>query len=241
MNAVDVHAMNASVDTASEGERARPATGAGGAAAERDNEITMDLLHAVHADAQSSQRSLSRQLDIALGLTNAYLKRCVGKGWIKVTQTPANRYAYYLTPQGFAEKSRRTANYLYNSFRFYRRARNQCDELLAEAADAGRRRVALAGAGELAEIAMLCALQHDIQVVGVLDPAATANRFRHVALVRDVESLPAFDLVLVTDLKRPQRTFDALVAALGADRVAAPRLLKVARTPAPEATGEGAT
>jgi len=229
--------MNASLDAA-EGERTGLAPGAGGIAAERDNEITMDLLHAVQTDAQASQRTLSRQLDIALGLTNAYLKRCVGKGWIKVTQAPANRYAYYLTPQGFAEKSRRTANYLYNSFRFYRRARNQCDELLAEAADAGRRRVALAGAGELAEIALLCALQHDIEVVGVVDEGATANRFRHVALVREVDSLPAFEFILVTDLKRPQRTFDALAARLGGGRVAAPRLLKVTPAPAPDAKGE---
>lgn len=229
--------MNASLDAASEGERAGLAPAAGGSG-ERDNEITMDLLHAVQADAQASQRSLSRQLDIALGLTNAYLKRCVGKGWIKVSQAPANRYAYYLTPQGFAEKSRRTANYLYNSFRFYRRARNQCDELLAEAADAGLRRVALAGAGELAEIALLCALQHDIEVVGVLDEGATANRFRHVALVREVDSLPAFERILVTDLKRPQRTYDGLVARLGGGRVAAPRLLKLMQGPAPDARGE---
>ena len=220
--------MNARVEAA---RRSNGAAARGGAAqaAERENDITMDLLHAVQADGQASQRSLSRQLDIALGLTNAYLKRCIGKGWIKVSEAPARRYAYYLTPQGFAEKSRRTANYLYNSFRFYRRARNHCDQALAEAADGGRRRVALAGAGELAEIALLCALQHEIEVVGVIDEAATANRFRHVALVREPDSLPAFDAVLVTDLKRPQETFEALAARLGPERVLTPGLLKVMR------------
>lgn len=207
------------------------------AAAERENDITMDLLHAVHDDAQASQRSLSGRLDIALGLTNAYLKRCVAKGWIKVSQAPANRYAYYLTPQGFAEKSRRTANYLYNSFRFYRRARNQCDELLAEAADGGRRRIALAGAGELAEIALLCALQHDVEVVGVVDENATANRFRHAALVREPGSLPPFDAILLTDLREPQRSFEALAARLGPERVLTPRLLKVVREARPRADG----
>lgn len=219
--------MNASVEAARQADGAAGGTAA--QAAERENDITMDLLHAVHADAQASQRSLSKQLDIALGLTNAYLKRCVGKGWIKVSETPARRYAYYLTPQGFAEKSRRTANYLYNSFRFYRRARNHCDEALAGAADGGRRRIALAGAGELAEIALLCALQHDIEVVGVVDVGATANRFRHVALVREPDSLPPFDAILVTDLRRPQETFEALAARLGPERVLTPRLLKVLR------------
>lgn len=220
--------MNARVGAARRADGAADRAGAP-QAAERENDITMDLLHAVHADAQASQRSLSKQLDIALGLTNAYLKRCVGKGWIKVSEAPARRYAYYLTPQGFAEKSRRTANYLYNSFRFYRRARNHCDEALAEAADGGRRRVALAGAGELAEIALLCAMQHDIEVVGVIDEGATANRFRHVALVREPDSLPPFDAVLVTDLRRPQETFEALAARLGAERVLTPGLLKVTR------------
>ena len=227
--------MNAGVGAARKSDGA--AAGAAAQAVERENDITMDLLHAVHADAQASQRSLSKQLDIALGLTNAYLKRCVGKGWIKVSEAPARRYAYYLTPQGFAEKSRRTANYLYNSFRFYRRARNHCDEALAEAADCGRRRVALAGMGELAEVALLCALQHEVEVVGVIDGEATANRFRHVALVREPGSLPDFDAVLVTDLRRPQETFEALAALLGPERVLTPRLLKVAREPRPSANG----
>lgn len=225
--------MNAGVEAA----RAKASAGAE-PAVEGDNDITMELLHAVEADGRISQRSLARQLDIALGLTNAYLKRCVRRGWVKVSEAPANRYVYYLTPQGFAEKSRRTANYLYNSFRFYRRARNQCDELLAQVADSGRRRVALAGAGELAEIALLCALQQEVEIVGVMDEEATANRFRHVALVRELDSLPAFDVLLVTDLRRPQRTHDALAAKLGEARVLAPRLLKISRSPTRKKEGE---
>ena len=51
-----------------------------------------------------TRRSLARELGIALGLANAYLKRCAKKGLIKIAQAPANRYAYYLTPQGFARK-----------------------------------------------------------------------------------------------------------------------------------------
>ena len=47
-----------------------------------------------------------------------------GKGLVKMSQVPLNRYAYYLTPQGFAEKSRLTAEYLSVSFNFFRRARN---------------------------------------------------------------------------------------------------------------------
>ena len=99
------------------------------------------MLNAVEENAVLTQRSLARGLGIALGLANAYLKRCVTKGYIKVTQAPANRYAYYLTPKGFAEKSRLTTQYLTNSFDFFRLARNQCDALFAEFDEADARQV----------------------------------------------------------------------------------------------------
>jgi len=40
-----------------------------------------------------------------------YVKRCVRKGLIKIKLAPANRYFYYLTRKGFAEKSRRSPSY----------------------------------------------------------------------------------------------------------------------------------
>ena len=196
-------------------------------AADGEAHITMEMLHAVDREKRLSQRGLAAQLNIALGLTNAYLKRCVRMGLVKVRKTPPNRYAYYLTPKGFGEKSRLTANYLFRSFDFYRRARNQCDELLSSAADNGYRRVALVGSGELAEIALLCALQHDIEVVGVADETATANRFRHVNLVRDLASLPAHDIIIVCDLSKPQETFEKLSDRFDAKAIRVPELLKI--------------
>ncbi len=85
-----------------------------------ETEITLGLLNAVHENNSLTQRSIAQELGIALGLTNAYVKRCVKKGFIKVRQIPRNRYAYYLTPQGFAEKSRLSAEYLSQSVRFFR-------------------------------------------------------------------------------------------------------------------------
>jgi len=192
-----------------------------------DAQITMEMLHAVADDSRLSQRALSSRLNIALGLTNAYLKRCVRKGWVKVQRIPPNRYAYYLTPRGFSEKSRLTANYFYDSFNFYRRARNQCDALLSEAADNGWQRIAVAGSGDLAEIALLCALQHEIEVVGVTDPEARANRFRHVPLARDLRSLEPVDAVLVCDLVDPQGTYDVLARQREPSRLLTPRMLKI--------------
>ena len=194
---------------------------------ESEREITLDLLDAVHENAEQSQRSLSSELGIALGLTNAYLKRCIRKGWIKARQAPPNRYAYYLTPKGFSEKSRLTTQYLRNSLQFYRRARNEMGEVLNFAAAQGWKRIALAGRGDLAEITILCAMQHDVQIVGVIDEAADDTQFMQRPLAADLSALGKVDVVIVTDLDTPQRTYDELVPQMPRGRLVAPQLLKI--------------
>lgn len=198
-------------------------------APESEARITLGLLDAVHRDSAVSQRRLSRDLGIALGLTNAYLKRCVRKGLIKMASTPANRYAYYVTPKGFSEKSRLTAQYLARSFHFYRDARDQCGALLANAAAAGKRRVALAGAGELAEIALLCALQHPVEIVGILVPESEGGSGRLLGrpVADRLDAFAPIDAVLLTELLTPQGTYDRLAREVDPSRMLVPELLKV--------------
>jgi predicted transcriptional regulator len=73
--------------------------------AHENERIVLGLLSSVENDGARSQRLIAAELGIALGLVNAYLKRCVKKGLVKVHDVSARPYAYYLTPQGFAEKS----------------------------------------------------------------------------------------------------------------------------------------
>ena len=192
-------------------------------------EITLGLLKAVEENSAVTQRSIAGELGIALGLANAYLKRCVKKGFIKVSQVPANRYAYYLTPKGFAEKSRLTAEYLASSFGFFRDARHQCTEVFVECARRGWTRVALAGTGDLGEIATLCALDTPVTLAGFVDGEAGARKFAGLPVAASLSGLGAVDAVLVTDLKRPQETYDAIAAEMDPARVLAPPMLNVTR------------
>ena len=111
--------------------------------------IMLGLLDAVEQDRAQSQRLLASELGIALGLVNAYLKRCIKKGLVKVRSAPARRYAYYLTPQGFAEKSRLTVEYLSYSFGFFRQAKTDCSELFQAASARGVEKVVLVGQSDL--------------------------------------------------------------------------------------------
>ncbi len=194
---------------------------------ESESEKTLELLDAVHADGERSQRSLASELGIALGLTNAYLKRCMRKGWIKARQAPRNRYAYYLTPKGFTEKSRLTTDYLRNSLQFYRRARGEIGDILDGAAAQGRHRLALIGCGDLTEITMLCAMQHEVEIVGIVDSAFSEPRFMDRPVVADLAMLENIDAVIVTDLQAPQATYEKYARQVPQGRLVAPPLLKI--------------
>ncbi|NIQ08836.1 MAG: winged helix-turn-helix transcriptional regulator, partial [Gammaproteobacteria bacterium] len=79
---------------------------------DKKESLTLEILQAIEQNNDVTQRHLASHLGVALGLANSYLKRCVRKGLVKIQHVPANRYLYYLTPKGFAEKSRLTAKYL---------------------------------------------------------------------------------------------------------------------------------
>ena len=198
---------------------------------EHENErIVLDLLSSVENDGERSQRRIAAELGIALGLVNAYLKRCVKKGLVKVHDAPARRYAYYLTPQGFAEKSRLTVQYLSDSFSFFRKAKSDCARVFEDAKARGFQRLVLAGKSDLAEIAILCAVEAGTTVVAIVDPRSEDSRFVGVDVCKSYAEVKAsFDAVIVTDVARAKPSFDVAVEGCGADRVLAPALLGLHR------------
>ncbi len=206
---------------------------ASGGTSDGDAEITLGLLNAVEENSTVTQRSMANDLGIALGLANAYLKRCVRKGLIKISQVPPNRYAYYLTPKGFTEKSRLTSEYLSSSFTFFRRARGQCGEALEYCIARDWTRVALAGCGELAEIATLCAVEHEIALAGIIDPGTKSKEFAGLKVSNSAEEIRDIDAIIVTDLQAPQAVFEALCQEVSADRVVTPPLLRISRQAEP--------
>lgn len=195
-----------------------------------EDAIILGLLDAVEGNAAVTQRHLARELGIALGLANTYLTRCIRKGLLKVTEIPSRRYGYYITPQGFAEKSRLTARYLSVSFDFMRRARNELDELFTHGVQHGHARFVLVGHGDLADVATLVAPRSLAQIIMTL-PAE-----RDAAALRNALVEIRFDRIMVTAIDYPQDVVTAAVAAFGAERVCAPKLLRV-RVPLPQPSG----
>jgi DNA-binding MarR family transcriptional regulator len=193
-----------------------------------NNDITLGLLGAIQQDNGVTQRSLARDLGIALGLANTYLKRCVNKGLVKVSEIPSRRYAYYLTPHGFREKSKLTAEYLSQSFLFFRLARSQCSELFAECAERGWRHVVLVGASDLGEIATLCAGEHGVVVTAFIETGANCATFAGIPVLPDLAIVAEADAVIITELRDPQAAYDALLRIKPRGRVLHPSILRIA-------------
>jgi hypothetical protein len=100
---------------------------------------------------------------------------------------------------------------------------------LRKSAAQGRRRFALAGGGELAEIADLACAEAGVEIVGVIDRDGVGLPGRPVARASDDQTIAAWraDVWLVTAISDAQSIYDDLVARYGADRVASIALLSI--------------
>ena len=194
--------------------------------------ITLGLLEAVEAGKARTQRGLAVDLGIALGLVNVYLKRCVKKGLVKVSEAPARRFAYYLTPQGFAEKSRLTAEFLSWSLTFFRQAKESCGRVFDPAHALGWRRIVLVGSGDLADIARICATDRGLVIVAIVDPRPANSSAAGPPLLHNFDAIGTdIDGLVVTDLACRQDLRAAAEHAFGRQRILIP---SVVPAPAPE-------
>ncbi len=173
-------------------------------ARDKEETMTLEILQVIDQEQGVTQRHLAKQLGVALGLANSYLKRCVRKGLIKIQQAPANRYLYYLTPKGFAEKSRLTAQYLSYSLNFYRHAVASCDKVFELCRSRGWNRVLLCGQSDLAEIAALRAGAQGLEIVNVIPWGLDGGA------PDELSATGRYDVIVLTDLNDPAKVYEQI-------------------------------
>ncbi len=193
----------------------------------REDSLTLEILETIEKNDKLTQRHLANNLGVALGLANSYMKRCVRKGLIKVHQAPANRFLYYLTPKGFAEKSRLTASYLSSSFDFYRRAGASLAEAFSFCEECNKTSVLLCGVSELAEIASLRAYEHEINIVGVFDPFSKKENLLHLKVWHSLDDVDEYDVCLITSLEEAVSFVELLGQRVKKDDILIPAILGI--------------
>ena len=194
----------------------------------KESQLTLELLRTIEQQDDVSQRYLAQKMGVALGLANSYLKRCVKKGWIKVSTAPANRYAYYLTPTGFSEKTRLTAEFFKTSFALFRQSGDEYTRLLNELIDSSdeeNRTLLLVGLSDLTEIALMRALQLKIPVAGVYQPGERRDDFFGVPVFNSLPCNESFDALLITSLEQTVDLLDECEKAFTSKPILLPPML----------------
>ena len=129
------------------------------------------ILNAIGENERLTQRTLARELGVAVSLANLYLRRLALKGCIRVINVRPHRLRYLLTPKGLAEKTQLTYTGLARTFARYREARQALREALRSLSQDGHKRIAFYGTGEAAEVAYICLKEAGLELGAVFDPA----------------------------------------------------------------------
>ena len=176
-------------------------------AARRD----LQALEAIAENERITQRRLSIRLGIALGLTNLYLKRLVRKGYVKCVNVRSNRIRYLITPTGIAEKTRLSYEFMNYSLDLYGQVRRHLRRVLEPLAVGDRKRVAVFGSGEAAELAYLSILELGLDLVAVFDREPGGAFLGRAVLDVTSANATAFDVLIVATLAEPKPNMDRLV------------------------------
>ena len=177
----------------------------------RDEFRSLLLMAELEEGEPISQREIAKRLGIALGLVNSYLKTLVAKGLVNVKTYPRNRYAYLLTPKGFAEKSQIAYRHLSNFHTLYRVTRQDNLNMFKALRKQGIRKVAFCGVDDLTEIIYLSLREASLELETVMDDGPI-KRFIDYPVVTLQEGSKALECpIVITSLKRAEQLKAALL------------------------------
>jgi len=192
---------------------------------DKESQLTLELLNAIDQKDDISQRHLAQHMGVALGLANSYLKRCVKKGLIKISTAPANRYLYYLTPRGFAEKARLTGEFFTTSLALFRQSGNEYSNIFEQCYKRGYSRVILVGISDLTEIALMRSMQSDVEVFAVYQPNSSTDLFFGVPVINKLPELDNSDCLVLSSMEQTADLLSDLDTLVPQDRLLIPEML----------------
>ena len=177
----------------------------------QDNLRSFLLMSELEDGEPISQREIAGRLNIALGLVNSYLKTLVQKGFVTVKAMPRNRYAYLLTPKGFAEKSRLAFQHLSNFHKLYQATRQESLSLFRGLQEKGVKQVAFCGLDDLTEIAYLSLRETQLDLVKIMDQKPEGHFLDYIVvpLEQGVKELEC--PIIITSLKSTETLKGALL------------------------------
>src|SRR5260221_8858632 len=173
---------------------------------DRNALLELEVLKHVEQTPLLNNRTAASKLGVSVKLAHVILNKMVGKGLLHVKKEHARRWDYFLTPSGITEKTRLTYEFLEFSMQFYREARRRSAQLCRDLSEAGVKRVAFVGSGEMAEIVYLGVVEWGLKLEEIYDAGKDSQKFMALP-VQPLTKLPDADaerlIVCLYDKQHP--------------------------------------
>lgn len=137
----------------------------------------LDTLLELKENPSLSQRSLSRKLNISLGLTNSILKNLISRGWLKVKKDTGRKLLYIITPKGMANVSRLMYSRFQETFHYYHYAKDLLTAYLIRLYQQGEKTVNIYGTGQLAEITYYAGISTPLKLNAIITDDPSKEKF----------------------------------------------------------------
>jgi DNA-binding MarR family transcriptional regulator len=163
----------------------------------------LGLLKELEQNPIISQRELSNKFGIALGVTNACLRRMVRRGWVRMMGINRRKIGYYLTPKGFAEKAKLTLHLISWTVQHYSALKEIIGNKYLEMQNSGIERIVFYGVSDEMEVAYLTLQGANLKLVGIVEDEDKISQTEIFGFeLKDISLIDTLkpDAILITSL-----------------------------------------
>ncbi len=187
------------------------------------SEREMLALEQIESNPEITQRQLSKNIGIALGLTNVLIKNLAQKGYIKASQAGWKRWLYNLTPEGFTHKINLTQKYISRTISHYNVIKQTIRTDMALTSLHMESRVAIIGTSDFAELVYLALKNHGVEDIDSFALSAYPGQKFLGMQVRELspKSLQAYDKIFFADMGSDAGAFDSLGKSIPKNKIVA--------------------
>jgi len=129
----------------------------------------LEILERLENNGHLTQRDLSKDVGIALGLVNHLLKKMVKKGWIKIKNIDAKKIRYLITPEGAREKSSLLYRRVESTIHFYLEAKRVIKDKIIHLKNEGIEDVSIYGINHISEVLFIVLKELGLELDSVVE------------------------------------------------------------------------
>ncbi len=137
----------------------------------------LDTLLEIKKNPSTTQRLLSHNLNISLGLTNSILKNLISRGLIKAKKETGRKFLYIITHQGMVNVSRLMYSRFQETLHYYHYTKDLLTAYLMKLYQQGEETVNIYGTGQLAEITYYAGINTPLKLNAIITDDPSKKKF----------------------------------------------------------------